>query len=102
MAWMSKLIKENLKSYTSVGEFTMTLEQTYWFEGLFTKICLQCSSEEELLKLYDEAKAAGLTVHLITDSGLTEFAGVPTKTCIAIGPNEAEDIDKITKHLKLL
>jgi PTH2 family peptidyl-tRNA hydrolase len=36
------------------------------------------------------------------DAGLTEFNGVPTKTCIAIGPNWSDEIDEITGHLKLL
>ena len=44
---------------------------------------------------------AGLTVSLITDAGATEFGGVPTNTCLAIGPHQAEKIDKITSHLKL-
>lgn len=39
--------------------------------------------------------------NLITDSGLTEFGGVPTKTVCAIGPDYDEKIDKITGHLKL-
>ena len=39
---------------------------------------------------------------MIVDAGLTEFNGVPTKTCIAIGPANPDDIDEITKHLKLL
>jgi len=39
---------------------------------------------------------------VIVDSGLTEFHGVKTKTCLAIGPNKKEDIDKITGSLKLL
>jgi PTH2 family peptidyl-tRNA hydrolase len=39
---------------------------------------------------------------LIIDSGLTEFGGVPTKTCVAIGPDIDAKIDVLTKHLKLL
>jgi PTH2 family peptidyl-tRNA hydrolase len=66
-----------------------------------TKICLQIHSEEELMALWEQAKNAGLRAHFITDAGRTEFNGVPTKTCVAIGPNKSEDIDKITKHLKL-
>ena len=73
-----------------------------WLNGAFTKICVQCSSEEELDAIYAEAQRANLLCALITDNGLTEFKGVPTKTCLAIGPNDSEDIDKITKHLKLL
>ena len=76
-----------------------TLEQ--WINGPFTKICLVVNSEQELLEIYAKAKEAKLRTILITDNGKTEFNGVPTNTCIAIGPNYAEDIDKITKELKL-
>jgi len=73
-----------------------------WVNGIFTKICLKCKDETELELLHYKAKEAGLPTVLITDAGHTEFDGVPTKTCIAIGPAWGEDIDKITGHLKLL
>lgn len=79
----------------------MTPEMRAWREGLFTKICLYVNSEEELLTVLAEAEAAGLPCRLITDSGLTEFAGVPTNTCIAIGPARKSDLDPITGHLPL-
>ena len=75
--------------------------QKQWLEEGMTKICVRADSEEQLLDIFTQAKASGLTVHLITDAGLTEFKE-PTKTCLAIGPNRTEDIDKITKELKLL
>jgi PTH2 family peptidyl-tRNA hydrolase len=59
-------------------------------------------SEEELMQIHDKAVEAGLEVHLITDSGRTEFHGQPTRTCLAIGPDEADKIDAITGHLELL
>jgi PTH2 family peptidyl-tRNA hydrolase len=73
-----------------------------WVEGRFTKICVSVDSEKELVEIYKAAKSAGLLSVLITDAGLTEFNGVPTKTCCAIGPNWAGEIDKITGHLKLM
>lgn len=73
-----------------------------WLDGPFTKICVSVDSEEELLAIYASAKNANLYCSLITDSGKTEFNGVPTHTVVAIGPNKAEDIDKITGTLKLL
>lgn len=73
-----------------------------WINGIFTKIGLRIGSEKELLELYEQAKNAKLPTILITDNGITEFNGVPTKTCIAIGPGYEKDIDKITSHLKLL
>lgn len=73
-----------------------------WIEGIFTKICVSVDSEEELLEIYNKAKDSGLMCSLIQDVGLTEFGGVPTYTCCAIGPNWDTEIDPITSHLKLL
>jgi len=73
-----------------------------WLNGRFTKICVSVDSEQELLDIYNKALNAKLSVALITDAGLTEFNNVPTKTCIAIGPDWPDKIDAITGHLKLL
>ena len=73
-----------------------------WIEGKFTKICLSVDSESELEEIYNKAKEKGLICSLIIDAGLTEFNGVPTKTCCAIGPEWSDKIDEITGHLKLL
>jgi PTH2 family peptidyl-tRNA hydrolase len=80
----------------------LTKEEVEWTESGYAKICVRCDSEEELLDIFQKAKDAMLTVHMITDSGRTEFNGVPTKTCLAIGPAPAGKIDKITGSLKLL
>ena len=40
--------------------------------------------------------------HVITDNGTTEFNGIPTKTCLALGPDKAEILDKVSGHFKLL
>lgn len=72
-----------------------------WIMGRFRKICCIANSEEELLELHKKAEEAGLESHLIQDSGRTEFHGEPTNTCLAIGPDEDEKIDKITGHLTL-
>lgn len=75
-----------------------------WLNGPFTKICVSCDSEEELMKLYQQAVESDTIEYyaLIEDAGRTEFNGVPTHTCISIGPADPEEIDKITGHLKLL
>lgn len=41
-------------------------------------------------------------VELIVDNGKTEFNGVKTPTCLAIGPAEDVDLEPVTGHLKLL
>lgn len=73
-----------------------------WLNGIFTKICVSVDSEEELDKIKEQCDALGIPCALITDCGLTEFHGVPTKTCLGIGPWYTEDIDKITGKLPLL
>lgn len=73
-----------------------------WLTGRFAKVCCRANSEAELLTIYDNAVAAGLEVHLIVDSGKTEFHGQPTRTCLAIGPDLSEKIDQVTGHLELL
>ena len=75
--------------------------EVLWCQYGMAKICVRVESEAELLEIHQLALAAGLTSHLITDAGHTEFDG-PTKTCIAIGPDLAEKIDTITGKLKLL
>ncbi len=80
----------------------MTPEMIEWKEGIFTKICVSVDSETELLDIHEKAKAAGIPTALIQDCGKTEFNGVPTYTCVAVGPDTCEKIDPITGGLKLL
>jgi PTH2 family peptidyl-tRNA hydrolase len=77
-------------------------DERVWFTGDMTKVCVRVESEAELGAVIAEARAAGLTVHAVTDLGRTEFKGVPTLTCCAIGPASAETIDRITGRLALL
>lgn len=76
-------------------------QEIEWLTGLHTKITATVNSEEELLELHSKAKANGLNSSLVQDAGLTEFAGVPTYTALAIGPDTSERIDPITGHLSL-
>ena len=73
-----------------------------WLNGKFTKIVVSVDSDEELLELNKALDETVIPHALITDSGLTEFHGVPTNTCLGIGPYEAEEIDKFTGNLPLL
>lgn len=87
---------ENLKGRKI--NFELSDEQLKWVQTGQTKITLKAKSEDELVKIYQAAKDAGLAVELITDAGRTEF-GEPTKTCISIGPNYVDKIDVITGEL---
>jgi PTH2 family peptidyl-tRNA hydrolase len=76
-------------------------EEKSWIDSSFAKICVQVNSEKELLDIYKKAQNLGLEVHLVQDSGLTEFSGVLTFTCLAIGPNKSDKIDEVTGKLML-
>jgi PTH2 family peptidyl-tRNA hydrolase len=69
-------------------------------EGM-AKIVLKVKDEKELLALFQKAKDQGLAASLITDAGKTVVAP-GTRTCMAIGPDEEELIDRITGGLSLL
>lgn len=72
-----------------------------WLNTGTTKVCVRVDSEKELMDIYTAANLYNVEVHLITDSGKTEFDGVPTRTCLAIGPADSSTIDSITGHLQL-
>lgn len=80
----------------------LTPPMAAWLTGRFTKVCVSVDSEEALVAVVDKARAAGVPVALIVDAGVTEFHGVPTKTCCAVGPAWVEDVDAITGGLSLL
>lgn len=81
--------------------FMFSAVERHWLTFRFTKVCVQVDSEKELDEIVQKAKAKGVIVYTIIDSGKTEFGGVPTKTCCAVGPDKPHKIDEITGHLKL-
>ena len=72
-----------------------------WLAGEFTKITVAVDSLEALEEVEKKATEANLNVCKITDNGHTCFEGVPTVTCLAIGPCYSSQVDPITKDLKL-
>lgn len=106
-AWLTERIAKAKKfgHHTThsiqVQDIEFTEDEMAWMGGRFTKVCVQVENEKELRTIFGKAKAAGLNAHLITDAGLTEFKGVPTVTCVGIGPNKADEIDVVTGELKL-
>ena len=80
--------------------FEMSDAQYNWYKSGQTKITLKIDGEKALMEVYQKAKDAGLFVELITDAGRTEF-GEPTKTCLSIGPDYSDKIDKVTGDLSI-
>ena len=72
-----------------------------WFAYGCAKICVYVDSEEALLEIAEKAKEKGIIASVITDAGMTEFHGVPTKTCLALEPLPAEIADELTGDLPL-
>lgn len=79
----------------------ITPEQASWFQDLSIKAVVGVEDETELHAIHAQALEAGLPCVLIEDAGFTEFAG-PTLTAVGIGPAPAEQIDPVTRHLRLL
>jgi len=86
------------------ARFTLPLDPALaaWLGGRFTKICVSVDSEAELDAVVERARAAGVPCALVVDAGHTEFHGVPTKTCCAVGPAWSDAVDAITGGLPLL
>lgn len=100
-AWLAHLVLQSLDPATGRATVQLDAVSQSWLTGSWRKVTLQISGEEELQALHERATALGLHSELITDSGRTEFGGVPTLTALAIGPDLAERIDEVTGHLVL-
>ncbi len=72
-----------------------------WFMYGCAKVCVYVDSEEALLDIAQKAKEKGIIASVITDAGITEFHGVPTKTCLALEPLPADIADELTGDLPL-
>ena len=72
-----------------------------WMREGQKKVAVKVDSEEEIMELRRQAITHNLPHAIIRDAGMTELPP-ETLTVIGIGPAKAEDIDKVTKDLKLL
>jgi PTH2 family peptidyl-tRNA hydrolase len=102
LAFLTRRIEfYTVDDFVTTKGLDLTPAMREWMEDSFAKICVRADSLEQLMDIFNKAEQAGLEVHLVKDSGRTEFKE-PTITCLAIGPDYDENIDPITGHLKLL
>jgi peptidyl-tRNA hydrolase, PTH2 family len=101
MAWLRQRVMPRMRSAGTVDHIQFSAAERAWLAGSLRKVTVKVGSEQELLAVYEKAVEAGLAAHLITDGGLTEFGGVPTRTCLGIGPDYDHLIDPVTGDLEL-
>ena len=101
MAWLRQRIMPRLTPAGRADQVQFSAAERSWLELSMRKVTVKVGSETELLDVYEKALAAGLVVHVITDRGLTEFGGIPTRTCLAVGPDYDDLIDPVTGGLEL-
>ena len=97
-AWLAERV---IQGMNAVGSIELSEAERAWLTSSFRKVTVKVGSEAELMAVYQKALEAGLVGHLITDRGLTEFGGVPTRTCLGIGPDYDDLIDPVTGDLEL-
>jgi len=95
-AWLRERVLRSRVDHVELSPVELS-----WLEQSNRKVTVKVGSEQELLAVYAHALRAGLMVYLITDGGLTEFGGVQTRTCLAIGPDYDDRIDPVTGDLEL-
>jgi PTH2 family peptidyl-tRNA hydrolase len=64
------------------------------------KIVVAVDGEQALRELEDEARFLGLPTGLVSDAGRTELPP-GTATCLAVGPGDAAEVDRVTGDLPL-
>lgn len=90
-------------AHASVSAYKKANKNTVknWESQGAKKVVLQVNTEKELLDLFENTKKLKLPSALIKDAGLTEIPP-GTITCLGIGPEKNEKIDKLTGELPLL
>jgi PTH2 family peptidyl-tRNA hydrolase len=74
---------------------------TKWRSQGMKKVVLKVKDEKELKKYKALAEDHGLVTALIVDAGRTAIEP-GTITCLGIGPDKEEKIDKVTGKLKMV
>ena len=72
-----------------------------WRNKGMKKVVLKVDGEEDLLKFKKLAGSSKLVVALIRDAGRTQIEP-GTLTCLGVGPDKVELIDKVTGKLKIM
>ena len=90
-------------AHASVGSLVKSHKDdvSSWKKEGMKKVALKVKDLAELMKFKEDAEDAGLVVSLIEDAGKT-VVEPGTVTCLGIGPDKEEKIDKVTGKLKMV
>lgn len=72
-----------------------------WRSEGMKKVVVKVDNKEELFRYMKEAERNKIVTALIKDAGKT-FFNKSTITCLGLGPDKDEILDKVTKDLKML
>ncbi len=73
-----------------------------WEEGDYGKVVVYVKSKAKLVNLKGRASQLSIPHALIVDIGLTVFDGVPTMTCLGLGPDDPKKLTQLVRRLQLL
>jgi len=88
-------------AHAAVSSAEISKFKKQWMAEGQKKVVVKCENITDLLEIYERSRTSSIATSLIQDAGLTEIPP-GTITCVGIGPDEEQKIDKITKNLKLL
>jgi PTH2 family peptidyl-tRNA hydrolase len=86
----------SLSAYEDAG----TRTRKKWKGEGQKKIVLQADGEAELFRLADAAERRGLPNAVVRDAGHTQLEP-GTVTCLAVGPGDDDEVDRVTGDLSL-
>lgn len=95
--WFDRM--ELSQSGTSYETLILPQPMIEWKEKGFTKVVVWVDNDKELLILSNEAKELKIPYAIMVDDN---FPKGKEATCIAIGPDIVNKIDKITEGLELI
>lgn len=95
-----KIAAQSAHASVLAMEKVTTAGYNAWVGSGMKKVVLRIKGKKKMLDLYNKAKRK-FPASLVKDAGLTQVKpGEPT--CIAIGPANDVDLDRLTSKLKLL
>jgi len=107
-AAMQFLLDNNEAERNDEVVIRLTPAEASWLSGSFSSVVVGVDSEDALRNLIFRAQLADIEVHPTFAGNIEELEeerdddDSPKLTCAAFGPCEAEDIDKLTGHLRAL